>query len=97
MQYCEIWAVLFTYRITVTLVVLFALTGGIVARSCFIRRRSRLRMEEAVRNGTFVPPSRRPKLGEKPVLHDVDLEKLHEENAVNEPELWREIRVSPVE
>ncbi|KAI0092220.1 hypothetical protein BDY19DRAFT_587540 [Irpex rosettiformis] len=45
-----------------------------------MRRRFRRRAEEAVRNGTIVSPNpQRQKLGEKPILHDIYLERLEEE------------------
>lgn len=71
-------ASLYLYTFLVTLVLLLSVSGAIVIRSLFLRRRHRLLVEEAIRNGTYVPPSVRAKrlLGQKPVIHDayVDLD-----------------------
>ena len=56
---------------TVTLVILFALSGAIVIRSYLLRRRHRRLMEEAIRNGTYIAPTQsKRKPGERPILHD---------------------------
>ena len=60
-----------------TLILLLSISGAIVGRSYVLRRRQRRLIEEAIRNGTYVPPSVRggaPRvLGAKPQLHDVFL------------------------
>ncbi|KAI0764131.1 hypothetical protein BC629DRAFT_1596811 [Irpex lacteus] len=87
---------LYLYTFLVTLVVLFALTGGIIARSCMMRRRFRRRLEEAVRNGTVTPStSRRPKVGEQPTLHDVWVKDVVEEDCSAEGSYWMQ-RIIPV-
>lgn len=56
-----------------TLLLLLAISVVIVGRSVVIRRRARRTIEEAVRNGTWLPQAGRPsvRLGEKPKLFDV--------------------------
>ncbi|KIP06906.1 hypothetical protein PHLGIDRAFT_19341 [Phlebiopsis gigantea 11061_1 CR5-6] len=68
-------ASLYLYTFLVTLILLLAVSGAIVLRSYVVRRRQRRMVEEAIRNGTYVPPERAKgkKLGEKPVLYDVYL------------------------
>ncbi|KAI0682076.1 hypothetical protein BC835DRAFT_962489 [Cytidiella melzeri] len=77
---------LYLYTFLVTLVVLFALSAAIIARSCVLRRRHRQRMEEAVRRGTYVPSiPQKWKLGTKPAVHDVHLGRREEKNDTS---LW---------
>ena len=45
------------YTFLATLVLLLAVSGAIVIRSFVLRRRHRLMVEEAIRNGTWVPPT----------------------------------------
>jgi hypothetical protein len=56
-----------------TLLLLLAISVVIVGRSIVIRRRARRVIEDAIRNGTWLPQAGRPvvKLGEKPKLFDV--------------------------
>ena len=61
------------YTFLATLVLLLSVSAAIVIRSFILRRRHRLMVEEAIRNGTWVPPSpptrpARVDLSKKPVL-----------------------------
>lgn len=58
-----------------TLVILLGVSGAIVLRSFTIRRRTQRLVEEAIRNGTYVPPEARvpAHLLEKPKLHDTHI------------------------
>ncbi|KAF9528852.1 hypothetical protein CPB83DRAFT_301078 [Crepidotus variabilis] len=49
-------AALYLYTFLATLVLLLAISAAIVTRSYIIRRRNRRMIEEAIRNGTWVPP-----------------------------------------
>ncbi|GJE89118.1 hypothetical protein PsYK624_052120 [Phanerochaete sordida] len=79
-------ASLYLYTFLVTLVLLLTVSGAIVTRSVVLRRRHRRLVEEAIRNGTYVPPASRTRrrLGEKPVLHDAFLGLGDPEDCVNE-------------
>ncbi|KAL6299818.1 hypothetical protein BKA93DRAFT_804573 [Sparassis latifolia] len=67
-------ASLYLYTFLATLILLLSVSGAIVVRSYLMRRRQRIMIEEAIRNGTYIPPARYPRpLGAKPVLHDVYL------------------------
>ncbi|KAI0920130.1 hypothetical protein AcW1_001952 [Taiwanofungus camphoratus] len=69
-------ASLYLYTFLATLVLLLSVSAAIVVRSYLIRRRQRRQLEEAIRDGTYIPPpqlSRQRKFGEKPSLHDVYL------------------------
>ncbi|PPQ68246.1 hypothetical protein CVT25_005315 [Psilocybe cyanescens] len=66
-------ASLYLYTFLATLVLLLSVSAAIVIRSFVLRRRHRLMVEEAIRNGTWVPPSppSRPvkvDLSKKPML-----------------------------
>ncbi|KII83793.1 hypothetical protein PLICRDRAFT_46979 [Plicaturopsis crispa FD-325 SS-3] len=65
---------LYLYTFLATLVLLLAISSTIVARSLVLRRRHRRLIEEAIRNGTWVPPPQgsrsRRDIGEKPVMWD---------------------------
>ncbi|KJA26492.1 hypothetical protein HYPSUDRAFT_198786 [Hypholoma sublateritium FD-334 SS-4] len=66
-------ASLYLYTFLATLVLLLSVSAAIVIRSFILRRRHRLMVEEAIRNGTWVPPSppsrpARVDLSKKPVL-----------------------------
>ncbi|KDR78148.1 hypothetical protein GALMADRAFT_245175 [Galerina marginata CBS 339.88] len=66
-------ASLYLYTFLATLVLLLSVSAAIVIRSFILRRRHRLMMEEAIRNGTWVPPAPptrpvRVDLSKKPVL-----------------------------
>lgn len=61
--------------ILVTLILLLTVSAAIILRTLFLRRRNRRLIEEAIRNGTYVPPIRTPRtLGTKPLLHDAVLD-----------------------
>ncbi|KAF8809893.1 hypothetical protein BYT27DRAFT_7187159 [Phlegmacium glaucopus] len=71
-------ASLYLYTFLATLVLLLSVSAAIVIRSFVLRRRHRLMVEEAIRNGTWVPPSpptRAPRvdLSKKPALWDAYL------------------------
>ncbi|EKM52499.1 uncharacterized protein PHACADRAFT_198555 [Phanerochaete carnosa HHB-10118-sp] len=67
-------ASLYLYTFLVTLILLLAVSGAIVTRSFIMRRRHRRMVEEAIRNGTYVPPSKTKKeLGQKPAIYDAFL------------------------
>lgn len=62
---------------TATLVLLLGVSGAIVVRSYVLRRRHQALVEEAIRNGTWVPPTfnaggrrGRRDVGEKPTMWD---------------------------
>ncbi|KAF9470276.1 hypothetical protein BDN70DRAFT_727849 [Pholiota conissans] len=66
-------ASLYLYTFLATLVLLLSVSAAIVIRSFILRRRHRLMVEEAIRNGTWVPPTpptrpARVDLSKKPVL-----------------------------
>ncbi|KAF8200285.1 hypothetical protein BJ912DRAFT_626834 [Pholiota molesta] len=50
-------ASLYLYTFLATLVLLLSVSAAIVIRSFILRRRHRLMVEEAIRNGTWVPPA----------------------------------------
>jgi hypothetical protein len=78
---------IFLLLLLVTLVLLLAVSGAIIVRSVMMRRRHQRMVAEAIRNGTYVPPSRdKVKLGERPVLFDIHLGMSTEEdgNRANE-------------
>lgn len=59
-----------------TLVLLIAISALVIGRTFILRRRQQRLIEEAIRNGTYVPPSTNtgsPKF-KKPMLWDVHLE-----------------------
>lgn len=71
-------ASLYLYTFLATLVLLLSVSGAIVVRSFVLRRRHRLMVEEAIRNGTWVPPApptRSPRidLSKKPTLWEAHL------------------------
>ncbi|KAI0782310.1 hypothetical protein C8Q75DRAFT_811745 [Abortiporus biennis] len=68
-------AALYLYTFLATLVLLLTVSAAIVFRSYILRRRQRLLIEEAIRNGTYVPPTRRRRINpsDKPILHEVHL------------------------
>lgn len=84
----------------VTLILLLTVSAAIVLRVFILRRRHRRMVEEAIRNGTYIPPPiRTPKtLGERPMLHDVFVNLVHDDNnveAMEEKEMcwWEAIMV----
>lgn len=73
-------AALYLYTFLATLFLLLTVSGVIVIRSFILRRRHRRLVEEAIRNGTWVPPppllsARTPRvdLSKKPVMWDAYL------------------------
>jgi len=64
---------LYLYTFLATLLLLLTISVIVVGRSIIMRRRARRAIEEAMRNGTWLPQAGRPaaKLGEKPKLFDV--------------------------
>jgi len=89
---------LYLYTFLATLLLLLAISGGIVFRSVLIRRRTRRMIEEAIRNGTWIPPAPRTpvKLSDKPALYDaytILSKKHHDESFLKEkPGLWSAIK-----
>ncbi|KAJ3476033.1 hypothetical protein NLI96_g11434 [Meripilus lineatus] len=69
-------AALYLYTFLATLILLLTISAAIIARSYCIRRRQRQLLEEAIRNGTYVPPPpiRPVDPNQKPVLYDVFLD-----------------------
>jgi len=67
-------ASLYLYTFLATLVLLLSVSGAIVVRSFILRRRHRRMVEEAIRNGTWIPPTPAARAAR------VDLSK--------KPELW---------
>ncbi|KAG9217607.1 hypothetical protein CCMSSC00406_0010426 [Pleurotus cornucopiae] len=67
-------ASLYLYTFLATLVLLLGVSSAIVVRSLILRRRHRRMIEEAIRNGTWVPPaaasSRRVDLSKKPKMYE---------------------------
>ncbi|KAG6884771.1 hypothetical protein C0993_008374 [Termitomyces sp. T159_Od127] len=72
-------ATLYLYTFLATLVLLLSVSAAIILRSLYLRRRHQRLVEEAIRNGTWVPPSpngafpfgnngRRVDLSKKPAL-----------------------------
>ena len=66
------------YTFLATLVLLLAVSGAIVVRSFILRRRHRRMVEEAIRNGTWIPPTpavrpARVDLSKKPELWEAYL------------------------
>ncbi|KAI0338663.1 hypothetical protein BDW22DRAFT_1432457 [Trametopsis cervina] len=89
-------AALYLYTFLVTILILFALSTAIVVRSIVLRRRHRAIVEEAIRNGTYIPPlRRRTGLGEKPVMHDVFVYYDHNSDSDDMSSDWWQ-RVLPV-
>ncbi|KAL1745596.1 hypothetical protein HDZ31DRAFT_63005 [Schizophyllum fasciatum] len=69
-------ASLYLYTFLATLILLLGVSAAIVIRSLILRRRHRALVEEAIRNGTWVPPPTRPRvdLSKKPKLHEAFLD-----------------------
>ncbi|KAF4568520.1 hypothetical protein EYR40_010072 [Pleurotus pulmonarius] len=67
-------ASLYLYTFLATLVLLLGVSSAIVVRSLILRRRHRRMIEEAIRNGTWVPPAasspRRVDLSKKPKMYE---------------------------
>ncbi|KAF8913422.1 hypothetical protein CPB85DRAFT_1299784 [Mucidula mucida] len=70
-------ASLYLYTFLATLVLLLGVSAAIVFRSLILRRRHRAMIDEAIRNGTWVPPAngrgRRIDPMDKPLMHDAHL------------------------
>ncbi|KAL1682935.1 hypothetical protein EV122DRAFT_249098 [Schizophyllum commune] len=69
-------ASLYLYTFLATLILLLGVSAAIVIRSLILRRRHRALVEEAIRNGTWIPPATRPRvdLSKKPKLHEAFLD-----------------------
>ncbi|TRM64825.1 hypothetical protein BD626DRAFT_490003 [Schizophyllum amplum] len=69
-------ASLYLYTFLATLILLLGVSAAIVVRSLILRRRHRALVEEAIRNGTWIPPATRPRvdLSKKPKLHEAYLD-----------------------
>jgi len=86
---------LYLYTFLATLLLLLGISAVIVCRSIIMRRRTRRLIEEAIANGTWIPPVVRApvNLARKPLLYDVytDLD-LEKDRAVQEKAaLWTDI------
>lgn len=74
---------LIVYTFLATLVLLLSVSAAIVVRSYILRRRHRREIEEAIRNGTWIPPSAlgrsaaRVDLSKKPRMWDAYLDLYH--------------------
>lgn len=71
---------LYLYTFMITLLVLFGVSVGVIARSCVLRRRFRRQMAAAVDAGVVLPPrlaKNHVPLGEKPVLYEVWMDHPH--------------------
>ncbi|KAI5119022.1 hypothetical protein M0805_001881 [Coniferiporia weirii] len=67
---------LYLYTFLATLVLLLFVSGAVILRSITLRLRARREIEEAIRNGTYVPPStsfRGNANATKPTLYDAHL------------------------
>ncbi|KIY44236.1 hypothetical protein FISHEDRAFT_78145 [Fistulina hepatica ATCC 64428] len=62
---------LYLYTFLGTLVLLLAVIAAVVTRSVQVRRRNRRAIEEAIRNGTWVPHSSSRGQDTKPLLHEI--------------------------
>ncbi|KAK0184828.1 hypothetical protein F5146DRAFT_1073855 [Armillaria mellea] len=67
-------ASLYLYTFLATLILLLGVSAAIVFRSLILRRRHRRMVEEAIRNGTWIPPTNgrgiRYDPSQKPILHE---------------------------
>ena len=68
---------------------LLGVSAAIVLRSMALRMRHRRMIEEAIRNGTYIPPSARPafRASDRPKMYDVYIEE-------GEPGKWEKVLVS---
>lgn len=64
------------FYLKATLVLLLSVSGAVVIRSLMMRARQRRAIEEAIRNGTYVPPDQIPRRQPpvKPTLFDAHLD-----------------------
>ncbi|KDQ23657.1 hypothetical protein PLEOSDRAFT_1108139 [Pleurotus ostreatus PC15] len=89
-------ASLYLYTFLATLVLLLGVSSAIVVRSLILRRRHRRMIEEAIRNGTWVPPaaasSRRVDLSKKPKMYEAWIShgNIQDNRAVEHPD-WEGI------
>ena len=81
-----------------TLVLLLTVSAGIILRTMVLRRRQRRLMEEAIRNGTYIPPAVRKlrALGTKPILHDVHLDLSRDYEEKEQLGWWGAIMARPI-
>ncbi|KAK0472493.1 hypothetical protein IW261DRAFT_1507714 [Armillaria novae-zelandiae] len=67
-------ASLYLYTFLATLILLLGVSAAIVFRSLILRRRHRRMVEEAIRNGTWIPPTNgrgiRYDPSQKPIMHE---------------------------
>ncbi|KAK0479881.1 hypothetical protein EDD18DRAFT_1206692 [Armillaria luteobubalina] len=67
-------ASLYLYTFLATLILLLGVSAAIVFRSLILRRRHRRMIEEAIRNGTWIPPTNgrgmRYDPSQKPIMHE---------------------------
>ncbi|KAI0074742.1 hypothetical protein K474DRAFT_1699516 [Panus rudis PR-1116 ss-1] len=95
-------AALYLYTFLATLVLLLTVSAAIVIRSYVLRRRQRVLLEEAIRNGTLSPDFGTPRsrgnkvdIGNKPEIYDVYLVPCGDMKGASEKgEWWDEL--SPV-
>ncbi|KAG9026731.1 hypothetical protein FRB95_008537 [Tulasnella sp. JGI-2019a] len=96
---------LYLYTFLITLLILFGVSCGIVARSIVLRRRFRMQIQSAIDNGMALPArvaasraAKRGLFGERPVMHEVWLDYGKEEASSlhkvmdNEAEPWRGLK-----
>jgi hypothetical protein len=91
---------LYLYTFLATLLLLLGISAAIVCRSIIVRRRTRRLIEEAIANGTWIPPAVRVpvNLAEKPLLYDVytELDPEQEGEMQEKAAMWNDILpVSP--
>jgi len=86
---------LYLYTFLATLLLLLGISAVIICRSILIRRRTRRLIEEAIANGTWIPPAGRApvNLAEKPLLYDVYTDSDPEKDGVVQEKaaLWTDI------
>jgi len=87
---------LYLYTFLATLLLLLGISAAIVCRSIVVRRRARRMVEEAIANGTWIPPVVRTpvNLAEKPQFYDVytDLDPEKDGELKEKPALWTDIQ-----
>ncbi|KAI0049037.1 hypothetical protein FA95DRAFT_1557305 [Auriscalpium vulgare] len=87
---------LYLYTFAATLGVLLATSAFVISRSVARRRRQRAAMLEAIENGTYVPPTLPPQLGQRPRMWEVyvDPDNLKDSAACHSEKGWD--RITPV-
>ena len=82
-------------RQTATLVLLLCVSGAVVLRSITLRIRHRRAIEEAIRNGTYVPPDQRPRKTPpvRPAMHDAHVEEETFDGEDSEKMKWEGLMV----